>query len=184
MAVGLALGACSGGSSPISSGIPFARHRGSGSTPIQHVVIVVQENRSFDNLFATFPGANGAKRGKEKLSTGDRWVKLKPQPLVIGYDLQHCHAAFLKALDSGKMDGFNLEGKGACPTAPLAGKAPYHYVSPADIAPYWDIADQWVLADDTFQTQGSGSFTAHQDLIRGGTCVQSCSTPSASTESL
>ena len=35
--------------------------------------------------------------------------------------------------------------------------------------PYWDLAKQYVLADHMFQTQGSGSFTAHQDLIRGGT---------------
>ncbi|HVN68222.1 MAG TPA: alkaline phosphatase family protein, partial [Candidatus Binatia bacterium] len=35
--------------------------------------------------------------------------------------------------------------------------------------PYWDLAKQYVLADHVFQTQGSGSFTAHQDLIRGGT---------------
>jgi len=67
MAIGLALSACNGGSSPLSGGLPFARHHGSGGSPIQHVVIVVQENRSFDNLFATFPGANGAKRGKEKI---------------------------------------------------------------------------------------------------------------------
>ncbi|MBV9333716.1 MAG: hypothetical protein JO146_06890, partial [Candidatus Eremiobacteraeota bacterium] len=146
------------------------------------------ENRSFDNLFATFPGANGATRGKEKVKKGsgyvDRWVTLTAEPLVIGYDLQHCRSAFLKDLDNGKMDGFNMEGKGACPQAPPAGKAPYHYVNPSDIAPYWDIADQWVLADNMFQTQGSGSFTAHQDLIRGGTCVQACSTPGPNTESL
>src|SRR5215469_5714320 len=117
MAIGLALSACNGGgSSPVFGGLPFARHHGSGNSPIQHVVIVVQENRSFDNLFATFPGANGAKRGKEKLASGDRWVQIKPTPLVIKYDLQHCHSAFLKAWDNGKMDGFNLEGKGACPT--------------------------------------------------------------------
>ena len=50
---------------------------------------------------------------------------------------------------------------------------PYQYVQPAQIAPYWDIAKQWVLADEMFQTQGSGSFTAHQDLIRGGTMIDS-----------
>ncbi|MGA2760528.1 MAG: alkaline phosphatase family protein, partial [Candidatus Cybelea sp.] len=36
---------------------------------------------------------------------------------------------------------------------------------------YWDMAEQYVLADRMFQTQGSSSFTAHQDLIRGGTAV-------------
>ena len=47
----------------------------------------------------------------------------------------------------------------------------YQYVNPSQIAPYWDIAKQYVLADHTFQTQGSGSFTAHQDLIAGGTQI-------------
>ncbi len=49
----------------------------------------------------------------------------------------------------------------------------YQYVNPSQIQPYWDIAKQYVLADHTFQTQGSGSFTAHQDLIAGGTDISS-----------
>ena len=55
------------------------------------------------------------------------------------------------------------------------GKAtePYQYVDPAQIAPYWDIAEAVRLADQMFQTQGSGSFTAHQDLIAGRTIDQS-----------
>src|ERR1700688_798785 len=44
--------------------LPSVVHRGSGSSPIQHVIIVIQENRSFDNLFATFPGANGTTTGQ------------------------------------------------------------------------------------------------------------------------
>jgi phospholipase C len=68
------------------------------------------------------------------------------------------------------MDGFNLEGGSIrCPGE--AGKRPYQYVDPSQIAPYWDIAGQYVLSDRMFQTQGSGSFTAHQDLIAGGTAI-------------
>ncbi len=66
------------------------------------------------------------------------------------------------------MDGFGEEG--GSPKCPgKAGRKPYQYVDPNDIAPYWDIAKTYVLGDHMFQTQGSGSFTAHQDLIRGGT---------------
>jgi phospholipase C len=186
-AASLALAACSGGSS-----LPQATSLGSlgraGSSPIQHVVILVQENRSFDNLFALFPGANGATRGKMKVKQGgkyvDKWVTLKSQSLVLDTDLQHCHKSFETDYDAGKMDGFNLEGKGACPNGQPAGTLPYHYVKQTDIQPYWDIAQHWVLADGMFQSQGSGSFTAHQDLIRGGTCIQGCSKPSKSSESL
>ncbi len=50
---------------------------------------------------------------------------------------------------------------------------PYQYTDPSQIAPYWDIAQQYVLAEHMFTTQGSSSFTAHQDLIAGGTIVTS-----------
>ena len=49
----------------------------SSSTRIRHVVIVVQENRSFDNLFATFPGADGATEGLMKTSSGDVKIRLR-----------------------------------------------------------------------------------------------------------
>lgn len=166
-------------------------HRNSGSSPIQHVIMVVQENRSFDNLFATFPGANGATRGKERVKKGkeyvDKFVTLKPSPLVVNFDIAHCHSSFETAYHGGKMDGFNLE-PGVCNArGKTAGTKPYQYVDPSQIQPYWDMAEQWVLADNMFQTQASGSFTAHQDLIRGGTCITStasCNSPSSSTESL
>src|SRR5215469_3072893 len=47
------------------------------------------------------------------------------------------------------------------------------YVDPNDIKPYWTLATQYALADHMFQTQGSGSFTAHQDLIAGATAIDS-----------
>jgi phospholipase C len=62
------------------------------------------------------------------------------------------------------MDGFYTLSNDGAPGAYV-----YQYVNPAQIRPYWDMARQYVLADHFFQTQGSGSFTAHQDLIRGGT---------------
>jgi phospholipase C len=56
------LDACSGGSSgavpQASAPQPSSR---SGSSPIQHIVLIVQENRSFNNLFAGFPNATGTK---------------------------------------------------------------------------------------------------------------------------
>ena len=69
---------------------------------------------------------------------------------------------------------------------PPAETIPYHIRQAVVDQPYWDIAKQWVLADDMFQTQGSGSFTAHQDLIRGNTCIDRACTPSppADSESL
>ena len=178
-AAGVALSACgSGGTSSLPSAVAFGRHHGAGRSPIQHVVIIVQENRSFDNLFAKFPGADGATRGKKRVKVGskyvDKWVTLKASPLVIKHDIAHCWSSWKAAYDNGKMDGFNQESMNACGQGPPAGMYPYQYVEKSQIAPYWDIAEQWVLADHMFQTQGSGSFTAHQDLIRGGTCIKQC----------
>jgi phospholipase C len=48
---------------------------------------------------------------------------------------------------------------------------PYQYTNPSQIQPYWDMAQQYALAEHMFTTQGSSSFVAHQDLIRGGTQI-------------
>lgn len=135
--------------------------------PITHIVIMIQENRSYDDLFATYPNADGTTSGQEKTQSGDQTVSLTEVNLKQRCDFGHAWGGFKRDLDGGKMDGFNLEGGGNCHGQ--AGLGPYQYVNPAQVAPYWDIAGQFVLADHMFQTQGSGSFTAHQDLIRGGT---------------
>jgi phospholipase C len=177
LAAGLTLGGCGGGASSLPGGGASLQPRApSGSSPIKNVIVIVQENRSFDNFFARFPGADGATRGKMKLKQGgkyvDRWQNLQSHALVTPFDIQHCHAAFLTQYDGGKMDGFNLVSKGACGTqGKPVGKGAYQYVEESQIQPYWDIAQQWVLADHMFQTQGSGSFIAHQDLIRGGSQI-------------
>jgi phospholipase C len=136
-----------------------------GSNYIQHVVIIVQESRSFDNLFATFPGADGTTHGK---TSKGRTIKLKESDLKEACDFGQLYKGYIRDYDGGKMDGFNLES--GC-IDEHAGTRPYQYVNPKQIAPYWDIAQQYVLADHMFETQGSGSFTAHQDLIRGGTMI-------------
>ncbi|HEU5480269.1 MAG TPA: alkaline phosphatase family protein, partial [Candidatus Tumulicola sp.] len=164
-----ALSACAGNNSvpgPQAGVVPaHTAQRGAASSPIEHVVIIVQENRSFDNLFATFPGANGATQGK--MHNGNV-IPLKEKGLP-GIDVNHDSRAYNGDYDGGKMDGFDLElfeGR-------AVGKYPYQYVNPADIAEYWTLAQQYALADAMFQTQGSGSFTAHQDLIAGATAIDS-----------
>ncbi|HVN68139.1 MAG TPA: alkaline phosphatase family protein [Candidatus Binatia bacterium] len=208
-----AFGAVAGCSSSASEGptapIPPVHSPGAkGSTPIQHVIIVIQENRSFDDFFATFPGANGTTTGNAIAmpSAEQNWCASKNQPVITaptsvpltevslmgnGFynnfaanaDLAHNYPnGYLTDCDSANgapnasnpcaMDGFDTSKQGADGT----GNAwtctyTYQYVNPTDIQPYWDMATQYVLADNTFQTQGSESFTAHQDLIAGGTAI-------------
>ncbi len=148
---------------------PQAHERfASGSGPsghIQHVVIVIQENRSFDNLFATFPHADGATKG---LTHTGQSITLKARKLESTLVLNNSHLAFNLDYDNGKMDGFDLVYVNGhqCTCA-------YQYVKPSTIKPYWQMAKQYVLADHMFTSQSSGSFTGHQDLIRGGADISS-----------
>jgi phospholipase C len=151
-----------------------AQNKLSGSNLIQHVVIIVQENRSFDNLFATFPGADGTTKGHME---GRGPVKLREANLAEKCDFGHSYGGFKRDYDHGKMNGFDLEGDSyGCPNP--AGVLPYQYVNPEQIVPYWFMAEQYVLADQMFQTHGSDSYSAHQDLIRGGTMIDQNQTES------
>ncbi|HKE37755.1 MAG TPA: alkaline phosphatase family protein [Candidatus Baltobacteraceae bacterium] len=153
----ISLAACGGGS-PAGGGNGMLPVPGAPGSPgkIKHIVILVQENRSFDDLFATFQGADGTTKGK--LKTG-AIIPLKKVPLYSPTFPSYVHSDFVTDFDHGNMDGFAV---------PPNGTYVYQYVDPAQIKPYWTLAKQYVLADHMFMTQGSASFTAHQDLIRGG----------------
>jgi phospholipase C len=167
-AMTIVLAACA---SPSSSSVPKADvpfiKSASGSAPIAHIVLIVQENRTFNNLFATFPGATGATVGQERVGKQTQSIALKETRLGGKRNLNHDYNGYLTAYDKGKMDGFD-EVKFIRNGQP-EGAAPYVYVNPNDIVPYWTMATQYGLANAMFTTQGSASFPAHQDLIRGGT---------------
>jgi len=170
-----ALSACAGssGASAIPGQAPAHRDR-SGSTPITHIVLMVQENRTFNDLFATFPGAVGTTTGQELVSGVEKPIPLTESKLEQKKNVTHLYKAFLTAYQNGAMDGFNLikfvNG------GQYENTLPYEYVNPSQVKPYWAIADQWGLADEMFQPQGSDSFVAHQDLIRGSACITAPST--------
>ena len=128
-----------------------------GKNGIDHIIVVVQENRSFDNLFHGFPGADTASRGLRHDGTS---VPLVSVPLSESYDIEHGEQNFLRAYDNGRNDGFDIED----PTSPTH---PYGFVQQSDVQPYWDLAKKYVIADETFASQIDGSFSAHQYLIAG-----------------
>lgn len=133
---------------------------------IKHVVLIVQENHSFDSLFGAFPGADGATTGKT--STGAT-IPLATVTLEAGIDIDHSHNSFLTEYDNGKMDGFDNIHEGGEGNLGPAGDYPYAEIEQSEIVPYWTMAREYTLADHMFQTQSSGSYTAHQDLIAGTT---------------
>lgn len=167
--------ACGGGGGTSSGFIPSGRGTPPPTPPphqlrdhIKHVVIIVQENRSFDNLFRGFPGADSTNYGY--MHDGTR-VQLQPSDLrPKSPDLSHVWVDAINAWDNGKMDGFDLGSLG--PDRP-AGKYPYQYVEEKYIEPYWSMARQYVLADHMFPTMFGGSFTAHLDLIASTTDLRS-----------
>ncbi len=133
---------------------------------IKHVVIIVQENRSFDNLFHGYPGANWVRAGRAHNGTQ---VVLQPTSLAAPYDLSHSYQDFLLAYDHGKMDGFDLTKAGRQPGARGAklriSFPQYRYVPTREIQPYFAMAKRYVLADDMFQSNMDQSFAAHLYLV-------------------
>jgi phospholipase C len=167
------LAACSSGSSGMLPGDTRAFLRpNSGSSPIQHVVLIIQENRTFNNLFATFGNhTTGATTGEERVNGEPKSIALKMVNLTDSQNLNHSYSGFYKAYDDGRMDAFNQVTRPE--SHKTEGAKPYEYVNPNQIQPYWTMAEQYALANAMFTTQGSESFTAHQDLIRGGTAITS-----------
>lgn len=122
-------------------------------TPIQHVVVIMQENRSFDHLFNGFPGADTVKTGMNRGVS----VPLTVTPLGNGPDVDHTHTGWWQQWDNGKMDGFANKGT----------MLPYTYIDPKETVPYWTLARQYTLGDRMFQSNTGPSFVAHQYMIAG-----------------
>ncbi|MBV8198661.1 MAG: hypothetical protein JO263_11025, partial [Candidatus Eremiobacteraeota bacterium] len=133
----------------------------SGS-PIQHVVIVLQENRTFENLFHAYPGAHTVNFGYDH--NGNQ-VTLKSTRLMVPYDPSHDYSAWLTEYNNGGMNGFDLE------TLDYGSGAPkdfaYQYAVQSDVQPYWDMAAEGSLADEFFADHRSQSFAGHQFPIAG-----------------
>ena len=131
---------------------------------IRHVVIIVQENRSFDNLFQNYPGANVQSYGYTH--TGQK-VTLTPRELQAPYDINHGFERALQSIDYANgeaMDGFDLA---PCNPPGCPALIQYTYVPQRQIKPYWDMAQQYVLADNHFASDLDASFEGHQYLIAG-----------------
>ena len=105
LAAAVAVAGCNSSNTTPIGPTPAPTHK------IQHVIILLQENRSFDNLFAGFPGADTVLEGPCAAApwckTGT--AKLKPITLEstgrlgLGKDIDHSHRGFEIEYNHGKM---------------------------------------------------------------------------------
>jgi phospholipase C len=170
--VALPLSACAGGSPAtipyMHSAAAMQALQATGAGKIKHVVFIIQENRSFDNLFHNYPGADTADSGRT--STGKK-VRLTPVGLSVRYDIDHSSISMFAACDgTGSLPGTDCRNDGfdqeRFSNAPKRLKYPqYVYVPHKDTKPYFEMAHEWVLADRMFQSQLDASFVAHQYAI-------------------
>jgi phospholipase C len=128
---------------------------------IKHVVVIIQENRSLENFFAGYPGADAPMYGYGRNLRGRR-IKIPLHEITFenGPNLAHLWQAAITDWDNGKMDGFSAYGQ-------RHDYAGYSYLERSQIKPYWTMAQQYVLADHMFPTEFGPSYTAHLTLVAG-----------------
>jgi phospholipase C len=144
---------------PVTSAVSLVRQMGSGSGHIKHVVVIIQENRTLENYFAGFPGANAPMYGYAFHRGRRVKVKLHETTFETDPNLPHTWQSAITDWNKGKMDGFY--------TGPDTDYAAYAYMDHPETAPYWAMAKQYVLADAFFPTEFGGSYTSHMTAVAG-----------------
>ena len=150
--------------------VPARKTSSSVGRRIEHVVIIVQENRTFENVFAGFPGADAPLFGY----MGSERIRLRTVDLAALVNLDHDFQPAIESWNGGKMNGFTGKFPGSSYPirgAPLPATYPYSHLRKKDVQPYWDMAKQYVLADHMFPTEFGPSFTGHLSLIAGTTSL-------------
>jgi phospholipase C len=157
-----------------------ARRPPAGIHLIRHVVVIMQENRSFDSYFGTYPGADGIPKD---VCVPDPLTETCEQPYHDTANRNaggpHDHVDALGDIDGGRMDGFvaravdgrrlACSGQVDAPTCSLAPHAPdvMGYHDWHEIPNYWAYARHFVLQDHMFQPDLSWSLPAHLYMVSG-----------------
>src|SRR5258706_3370260 len=171
---------------PVSINLTVARLK------IKHIVIIMQENRSFDHYFGTYPGADGIpmQNGVPTVCLYDpktgQCIKPFHDPNDINHGGPHGSSPAVMDIDGGKMDGFIqsvLQGRrGFCrnPNAPgctsgSQGPDVMGWHDAREIPNYWAYAQNFVLQDHLFEPNASWSLAQHLFMVSGWS--GSCSNP-------
>jgi phospholipase C len=169
-----------------------------GIHKIKHVVVIMQENRSFDTYFGTFPGADGIpmKNGEPTVCVPDPNPKATNKCVAPYRDHSdmiaggpHGAANFRADLNGGKMDGFIKQAEGpplqiGChfpqdPACAHGGPEVMGYHTQSDIPNYWAYARDFVLQDHMFEPDSSWSLPVHLSWCLSGRPIARRTTPRA-----
>ena len=186
----VALSSCSGPSSqavlpqaqtlagvPTANGLlPFGSLAAPQAGKIQHVVYILQENRTFDNVFGgpnALPNVDAANTG---LMSDGRQIALTSTGIGGATDPSNSYATWIAACNAPpnaqwivgqpapcRMNGFDVGSSNAKESPYL----PYSYVDYSLTKPYFDMATKYAVADRFFASHNSESYTAHQYLFAG-----------------
>jgi phospholipase C len=154
-----------------------------GIHKIKHVIVIMQENRSFDHYFGTYPGADGIpmQNGVPTVCVNDPKTGQCMKPFHDTKDLNaggpHGQVDATADIDGGKMDGFltrarNAKKKGCKknPNNPICSQRANNpdvmgYHTGAEIPNYWAYARNFVLQDHMFEPNASWSLPAHLFMV-------------------
>jgi len=131
-----------------------------GTFPIEHVIIVVKENHTFDNYFGSFPGAEGTQTAQT--STGP--VAVGRPPVQMTRDLCHEHSCALADWNHGGMDHWDLGD-----TKNQSDQLAFAQYVEDDIPNYWQYARNFALADHFFSSMLGPSFPGHMFVLAAQT---------------
>ncbi len=157
---------------------------------IKHIIIIMQENRSFDEYFGTYPGANGIpmSNGVPTVCVPDPQTNACVKPYHNSNDVNaggpHAAASATTDINSGKMDGFIKAFRGAqkackSPDTPGCAKGATPDVmgwhDAREIPNYWTYAENFVLQDMMFEPNASWSLPSHLFMVSAWSAQ--CTTP-------
>ena len=154
-----------------------AQAAGTGIDKIQHVVVIIQENRSFDSYFGTYPGVNGIamKNGQAAVclprSGGKPCVRPFHDRADVDDEGPHNLSGFKADIAGGAMNGFitqaekerqgckNKQTLALCAYTDVTSVAGYK--DQREIPNYWAYAKHFVLQDHMYSPSVSWSLPAH-----------------------
>jgi phospholipase C len=170
------------------------RRRLQGIHKIRHVIVIMQENRSFDSYFGTYPGADGP---PPAVCVPDPKRNACDRPYHDPYDLNrggpHAMANAIRDVNGGKMNGFVAQAEGAeqscanlanpwCRKHGRIDVMGYH--DAREIPNYWDYASNYVLQDHMFEPNASWSLPAHLFMVSEWSAKCTTTNPSSCTNEL